>query len=117
MAQLFGARWARSEGDALEGSDFTPRFLLWCRKTEALRDEDWARGFEVIEYRVGCAGRDEKAIFPPSYAEFVGLCQPPVGIAAHRKFAPLQLEDKTAIQKRRAMGRERCSALLDFLGE
>lgn len=114
MGQLFGHKWSSQEGEITDpAGKFNPRFLLWCLKTAHLTDEDWARGFREVEFRVREAARMGDEIWAPSYAAFLGYCEKPVGAPAHRYFdRSAALEDKTAKERRRQLGLENCSKLL-----
>lgn len=65
---------------------YSENFLLWCKKTANLSDDDWKRGFSAIEYRLKEAGRQGDTLWPPSYAEFLGYCEKPHGEAAYKSF-------------------------------
>ena len=84
MTQLYQRRWETQEGEIFKRDehgnltdDYTPGFILWAKRTNDLTDEQWKKGFYLIESDV----IEHKALskngsaFPPSYAEFLGLCQ------------------------------------------
>lgn len=80
MTQLYRARWTSAEGEKLEAygpraGQLTQNFLLWCRKTESLTNEQWAKGFEVLEKQVEKQSSNGETPWPPTYAEFIGLCK------------------------------------------
>ena len=112
MTQLFGHKWESREGPSASEGYLSHSFLLWCRKTEGLTDDMWRRGFDTLEYRVREAGRYGDEIWPPSYAEFVGYCEPPAGYAAHKKFPVGLPEPKSVREKRYEIGRQKCGDLL-----
>lgn len=51
--------------------EYSDNFNLWCRKTEHLEDEDWARAFESVELEIIAKKGEGKEAWPPSYAEFL----------------------------------------------
>jgi hypothetical protein len=115
MTQIYGARWCSQEGEPTEinGND-SARFKLWCEKTESLTDEQWQRGFRNVEARVRKKSFLGETDWPPTYAEFLGLCdqaEESDRAPEHRYFAPLGIEDKTAREKRRELALEKCKAL------
>jgi len=90
--QIYKHRWLSQEGEAKnpDGS-LTENFALWARKTSQLTDEQWRIGFDAIERRVSKLSALGKTAFPPTYAEFMGMCNPissPTGInsAAYMPF-------------------------------
>lgn len=101
----------------MENGQLTPNFLLWCRKTEHLKGPDWVRGFEQLEWRVREAGRLGEEEWPPSYAAFVGYCEPPVGSQAHKVFPKALPEPKEVIHRRKQQGREYCARLMSMFDE
>ena len=54
-----------------------PNLILWCSKTEALTPDDFAKGFERLEQILEENARnpEPKEIWPPSYAEFIGMAK------------------------------------------
>ncbi|WP_444959690.1 hypothetical protein [Microbulbifer sp. VVAC002] len=109
MTQLYGHKWTsqhrlydseEAERNGVYGEDF----MLWARKTRNLSDKDWARGMENVEHRNTEAARNGEASWPPNYAEFLGLCLPAPGSAAHKDFEPLALPDKNAQDRARKSG-------------
>ncbi len=119
MSQLFGHRWSSQEGDVrTPRGDYSPRFLLWCRKTESLSEDDWRRGFAVVEQRVREAARQGDTEWPPTYGEFLGYCMPPVKPRGHRYFDQSRaIEDQEAKKRRYEAGRKHCSELLKMFDE
>lgn len=101
----------------MENGAHSENFKLWCRKLDNLSDEDFARGFEQLEFMLKEAGREGRELWPPSYAEFLGYCEKPVGaaIAAYKPFMPGLPEPKEHRQKRRELGMEKCSEILGML--
>ena len=84
MTQLFQYRWESQEGEIFQRNGqgrltdkYTHGFTLWANKTKDLTDLEWRKGFELVEKDVeehksmGKSG----ALFPPTYAEFIGLCR------------------------------------------
>lgn len=56
---------------------YTDGFLLWCRKTKQLTDEQWAHGFKIIETEMAEAERmgEAKDLWPPAYPAFIEKCK------------------------------------------
>lgn len=125
MIQLFGNKWIKTEGNIFKvGKDgrvtdvYEDRFLIWCNKTRPLfrchKESDpneaakrrFAKGMEFVEHEVMEAARlgEKKEVWPPSYAKFMGFCQIGSEEAAHKKFEPLKLPDKTAQEKAKVAG-------------
>lgn len=114
MGDLFGSKWSAKSGDIVDDQGaYTQTFLLWCRKLEGLTGNEFKRGFDMLEERAKRAGQLGDEYWPPSYAEFVGLCTANWQTAAHKRFfdEPLALEDKTTIELRKARGREQMAKL------
>mgnify|MGYP000442255477 CR=1 FL=1 len=88
----------------MENGKYSEGFLLWCRKTERLSDDAWKRGFEIVEFNVKDAAKSGDEYWPPSYAAFLGYCEPPVGSIAHRYFPRLGIPDKTSQERSKAAG-------------
>lgn len=116
MRQLFGHKWASQAGPAkLENGRYSPEFLLWCRKLQGLSDEEYQRGFTMLEARVREAATLGEEEWPPSYAGFMGLCEKPFGSMAHKPFDKSRaLEDQTTKEKRRELGIRECQNLLSM---
>jgi len=92
--------------------------LLWCRKTEDLSDDDWRRGFDRLEHDVRESGKLGEQAWPPTYAAFVGMCEPPVGQQAHKYFdRSTGLEDLTAKEKRQTQGHAECQKILGIFDD
>lgn len=119
MRQLFGHKWVSQAGPVkLENGRYSPEFLLWCRKLEGLSDEEYQRGFHMLEHKVREAARQGDEEWPPSYAGFIGLCEKPVGSQAHRIFDRSRaLEDKTEKERQRQVGIAQCSELLGMFDD
>lgn len=93
-------------------------FQLWCKKLHGLTEQEFAYGMKKLEERATALFQQGEEMWPPSYAEFIGLCSEPKTCPAHKYFEPTKkLEDKTAREKRRQLGQEQCSKLLDFLND
>lgn len=118
MRQLFGHKWVSQAGPAKLGNgQYSPEFLLWCRKLESLSDEQYQRGFYMLEHKVREAARLGEDEWPPSYAGFLGYCERPHGAIAHRRFTQAQLPDKTAQEKARKAGAEELDKLKGMFDE
>lgn len=116
MTQLFKHRWASQEGEvkSVDGS-LSENFNLWARKTSGLTDSEWVYGFEELERRIEKESSQGNTLFPPTYAEFLGICKPsnsPDGIngAAYKEFKPAKAlvdmgaKDRSDEARRKAMG-------------
>lgn len=108
---MFGQRWTASQGDAKAGDRYSHNFLVWCEKTADLTPEEWRWGLAALERKIAEGYQNGEVVWPPTYAEFWGLCRRPVAPPEHRILPRLGLEDKTAREKRRQMGMERCGEL------
>lgn len=115
MTQIYGNKWTSQEGEPRQiNGDDSARFILWCQKTDGLTDDQWKRGFENVEHEVRDKKRDGEIAWPPSYAEFLGLCDrddTQKYIPEHKYFPPIGIEDKTTREKRRLLGIEKCGQL------
>jgi hypothetical protein len=69
----------------MEAGKPSENFLLWTRKTAHISDDGFKRGFDMLEYRLKEAGRNGTEAWPPSYAEFIGYCEPPIGSKMYSK--------------------------------
>lgn len=77
-----------------------PNFVLWCSKTESLTPEDFATAFERLEVMLEENARSPqpKEIWPPSYAEFIGMAKEAKrSYGAHKDF---YARDENGIAKR-----------------
>jgi hypothetical protein len=75
---LFKSKWAYQEGEIKQtDGQYERNFLFWCEKLAGLTDEQWARGFERVEFSVREAARQGNEAWPPSYAAFLGYCDEP----------------------------------------
>ena len=111
MTQMFGQRWTASQGDAKAGDRYSKNFLVWCEKTAELTMEEWRWGIATLEKKIADGYQMGSVVWPPTYAEFIGLCHRPVTPPEHKIFPRLGLEDKTAREKRRQLGMEKCGEL------
>ena len=102
-AEARGLKVMEDEGRGIHSQEF----LLWCRKCDGMKPEEFKRALDELEYRSEVAGREGLEAWPPSYAEFRGMARlswetraqrpqlPPVDVnAAHR--IEHQLEPMTA---------------------
>lgn len=128
MGVLFSDK-CRLKGLSIYLSDYdedmgnvSEQFILWCQKLEGLNEEDFKRGMTNMESRQARIYAEGGEMWPPSYSEFMGLCQdvskPEIAhySAAYKDFdKSTAIEDKTAKEKRKEIGRKELSALLaDF---
>ncbi|MFD1216390.1 hypothetical protein [Microbulbifer celer] len=106
MTQLFGHKWVSQEGEIRnERGEYSRNFLFWARKTAHLSDTQWRRGMDHVEYKVREAARqggDDE--WPPSYAAFLGFCDPRPGSQMYKSFEPLKLPDKGAQERAQEAG-------------
>lgn len=94
----------------------TDTFYLWCRKLRGLSAEQIAYGMERIEGMAGEAFASGREMWPPSYAEFIGLCNQKYETAAHKYFDRSHaLENKTLKESRNELGRRKCAELMQNL--
>lgn len=138
MAALFRNK-AKSEGlipfaneHHQKAGIFTDTFKLWCVKLKDLRVEDFARGTIEMEKRaeeIYKSGDDKgrREMWPPSFAEFRGMCFPASDFdhQAHRMAPSLwdpvamcyRLEDLTEKAERMRNGMKKTSELFAILGD
>ena len=91
FSDLYG-NLARSQGLEIyrEGSsELTREFQLWCLKLDDIDMEGIARGVELLEKRIITNSSQGVKSWPPSYAEFKGLCIKPAAKACHKDYVPL----------------------------
>lgn len=120
MSQLYRNRWTAAEGPAILDGKPSQIFNLWLKKTAHLSTEDFARGMQRCEQLVQDAATNGGLAWPPTYAEFIGYCQPPKKESKPREqlvFARGLPEPKEHRANRNKKGIERCGAILDMLGE
>lgn len=118
MTDLFGAKWISKSGDLVDDHGaYSPTFLLWCRKLDGLTPAEFKRGMDGLEERAKRAGQLGEEFWPPSYAEFIGLCTANWQTAAHKPFEKLALPDKTAQERARASGRRELDAMKAMFGD
>lgn len=113
MDQLYGQKWRNQEGDRITEKrigngviekDSSYRFKTWCNKLNHLTDDQFKKGFERIEFNVKSSAAEGKESWPPSYAEFIGLCEDMPGYQAHKYFIPkLPVSDEIK-SRRRSIG-------------
>lgn len=122
LGDLFGAK-CKTKGLILHHSaeaeargEITESFYLWCRKLDGLSKKQIAFGIGQIEAKAAEVYQTGEELWPPSYAEFIGLCNQHHGTQAHRYFDRSKaIENKTQREKRRKLGMEQCGKLRDFL--
>jgi len=90
---------------------------LWARKTEHLSDEQWKKGFAELERRVSQASANNETAWPPTYAEFIGLCK--VGSngaygGAYKLFKPALPVPEDVMQERARIGQKTCQNLIQL---
>ena len=52
---------------------YSDSFMLWCRKTEHLTDDQWSYAFESLEREIVKNKQAGDQSWPPSYAEFAAM--------------------------------------------
>lgn len=72
MVALFSYRWIDAEGEFSIDSD---KVKLWAEETKHLTDDQWRNGIEVVKDKVKACGAKGVDPWPPSYIEFVGMCE------------------------------------------
>ena len=124
MGVLFSDK-CRQKGLVIYSSDYdenmgnvSDTFILWCQKLEGLSEDDLKRGLYALEARQSRMYADGQEMWPPSYAEFIGLCKEPPkedSCAAHKPFSnTLAIEDETAKKKRFELGEKECGKILSL---
>lgn len=94
MTQLYRHKWTSAEGDILtDNGQPTDGFLFWCKKTAHLTDEQWRKGFEMLESEVEKNKREGKSSWPPSYAEFIGMAKTTLSPTGTNAVAYLSIRD------------------------
>jgi hypothetical protein len=124
MKRLYSRKWLAQEGEAFDDNDKpTKNFLLWCNKTEALTNDQWRTGLDILRDRVEKNASNEIDNWPPAgYAEFIGICKhssSPNGIngAAYRVFKSNKaLVDKTKLEARKEESKKQMSSIKNIMG-
>lgn len=128
MGELFRNK-AKSEGliiyfDENKGV-YSETFKLWCVKLKDLTIENFRTGTLGMEEKAEAMYRAKKEMWPPSFAEFRALCFPAndydkqAHVILPSMFDPNNahlLEDQTAKEKRRELGKQNTGKLLGLLG-
>ena len=87
FSDLYGAL-AQSKGLEIfrekNPNEFTREFNLWCLKLNDIDMQGIARGVEALENQIIKSSSKGEKSWPPSYAEFKGLCIKPASKACHR---------------------------------
>lgn len=112
LSDLFGSK-CLDRGIVIANQDgaYTSTFLLWARKLYGLTTQDIARGFEILERRAKTAGANGEEMWPPSYAEFAGMCEEARPIAAHKVFPRSLPEPENLKSKRKKAGEHELAKL------
>lgn len=76
LGDLFG-ELARAKGLEIKDGQgqYTRIFQLWCKKLSDVQPEQIANGVTNLERRIEETVRDGEKVWPPTYAEFRGLCR------------------------------------------
>lgn len=116
MTQLFQHKWESTAGAAIDDDGYTETFMRWCKELEGFTTEDWKRAYTRVESDIKAAAKMGKEIWPPSTLDVIAYAEHnPTGSAMYKPFdRSTALEDKTAREKRRELGKEQCSNLLNM---
>ena len=125
MSFLFPNKWESSQGELVVDGVPSEGFLIWLNKTSELTDDQWKLGVESLEKLVERNSTNGKESWPPSYAEFLGLCRPTVSPSGgnsdaykqlndptHSCYTPRSIEDKSGMERRKKVGKDVMSGLL-----
>ncbi len=121
MNELFPYQWESKAGEILteDKSGYCDNFLVWCDKTKLLTTEEWKRGVARVEQDIIKSTAKGEKNYPPSYAEFAGLCKHKISpdgtnSAAYIQYQPeKRIESDEHVSKRKKAGR---SALDEMKG-
>jgi hypothetical protein len=117
MADLFGPK-CKAHGLEIrdERGNYTEPFKLWCRKCNGLTPTQITNGMRRVEF--DCAKRAQAGdeSWPPSYAEFIGLCTANWESRAHKPFEQLSLPDKGAQERAKVAGSSALSDMKSLFG-
>jgi hypothetical protein len=111
FGDLYG-ELARSKGLEIKrekSTEYTREFQLWCLKLDDIDMEGIARGVEILEKRIITNSTHGVKSWPPSYAEFKGMCIKPAEKAAHKDYVRLpspKMSDEQRIEKMSEMRRK-----------
>ncbi len=118
MGDLFGAKWTSRCGDITdEQGAYTQTFLLWCRKLDGLTTNEFQHGMTQLEERAKRSGQLGEELWPPSYAEFIGLATQHWETAAHKPFPKLALPDKGAQERAKVAGAKALGEMKSLFGD
>ena len=104
FADLFG-ELARAKGFEIKregSSELTREFQLWCLKLKDLNDQQFVNGIEQLEKFIARNAEEGKPTYPPSYAEFIGLCNRK-SVQIHKTWAGLPAPTMTHEARAKAM--------------
>jgi hypothetical protein len=104
MGILFHNKWTSTEGSSAVNGKPSPGLLIWCEKLEGLTGEQIKTGIEALESKLEKSSHGDKELWPPSYAEFKGLCLP------RQNDDGLRLEWRKEYRERDAMRLENITA-------
>ena len=91
LSDLYG-ELAASKGLELHrnnSSELTREFQLWCMKLSGVDASGFKSGVDSLELQIEDNASKGIKSYPPSYAEFKGLCCQPETKAIHRSWAGL----------------------------
>ena len=113
FSDLYGAL-AQSKGLEIyreNSSEFTREYQLWCLKLDAVDMEGIARGVENLEKQIEENAKNGEKSWPPSYAEFRGLCYKAEAKACHKQHIAIP-----APKMSKAERSEKMRSVLDSVG-
>ena len=89
MARSQGLEIYKEDKDGKPTKEFTREFQLWSLKLDDIDVENFKRGVELLEKRIITNSSQGVKSWPPSYAEFKGLCIKPAEKACYKDYVPL----------------------------
>jgi hypothetical protein len=97
---------------ARDEKNYSPEFALWCQKLSGLTKKQFAYGVDLLEGRCADKYLADEDNWPPTYADFIGLCTSLHETKAHKPFDRSRaLEDLTTKSRRKRHGQQ-CMAVI-----
>lgn len=112
---MFQHKWLTENGE--NATLQNPVFARWCQELKHFTPKEWGRAYARIESDVKQAARQGDDLWPPSSVAVIAYSEPPVNSGMYRRFKPLGIEDKTAKEKRKELGRKEISKIKALLGD
>lgn len=73
---LFPNLWVSAQGDIKnDEGEYERNFLFWCNKLSHLTEDHYTEAFSKLEERIATGAEMQQKVYPPSYAEFIGLAR------------------------------------------